>query len=415
MNLPFFLAKRIYTNNADKKRVDMPAIRIAIAGVAVGLAVMLVSVSVVFGFKHTIRNKVVGFGSHIQVANFMTLQASEQYPIQMGDSMLKVLRAIPGVKHVQRFAVKQGILKTDKDFLGVAFKGIAADYDTTFIHQNLVAGAIPHFSDTVGKQQMMVSQAIADQLNLKLGDKVFAYFIDDTGVKARRFTIAAIYQTNLSQFDKVTCFIDLYTAVKLNAWETDQASGAELTVNDFNLLNQTAERVVEKVNRTIDSYGETYSSQTIQEMNPQIFSWLDLLDLNVWIILGLMLAVAGVTMISGLLIIILERTAMIGILKAIGARNTTIRRTFLWFAVFTIGKGMLIGNLIGLGLIVLQHYTGLVKLNPATYYVSTVPVEFNLLVWLLLNVATLVISVFVLIAPSYLVSKINPAASMRYE
>ena len=415
MNLPFFLAKRIYTNNADKKRVDRPAIRIAIAGVAVGLAVMLVSVSVVFGFKHTIRNKVVGFGSHIQVANFMTLQASEQYPIQMGDSMLKVLRAIPGVKHVQRFAVKQGILKTDKDFLGVAFKGIAADYDTTFIHQNLVAGAIPHFSDTVGKQQMMVSQAIADQLNLKLGDKVFAYFIDNTGVKARRFTIAAIYQTNLSHFDKVTCFIDLYTAVKLNAWETDQASGAELTVNDFNLLNQTAERVVEKVNRTIDSYGETYSSQTIQEMNPQIFSWLDLLDLNVWIILGLMLAVAGVTMISGLLIIILERTAMIGILKAIGARNTTIRRTFLWFAVFTIGKGMLIGNLIGLGLIVLQHYTGLVKLNPATYYVSTVPVEFNLFVWLLLNVATLVISVFVLIAPSYLVSKINPAASMRYE
>lgn len=415
MNLPFFLAKRIYTNNADKKRVDRPAIRIAIAGVAVGLAVMLVSVSVVFGFKHTIRNKVVGFGSHIQVANFMTLQASEQYPIQMGDSMLKVLRAIPGVKHVQRFAVKQGILKTDKDFLGVAFKGIAADYDTTFIHQNLVAGAIPHFSDTVGKQQMMVSQAIADQLNLKLGDKVFAYFIDDTGVKARRFTIAAIYQTNLSQFDKVTCFIDLYTAVKLNAWETDQASGAELTVNDFNLLNQTAARVVEKVNRTIDSYGETYSSQTIQEMNPQIFSWLDLLDLNVWIILGLMLAVAGVTMISGLLIIILERTAMIGILKAIGARNTTIRRTFLWFAVFTIGKGMLIGNLIALGLIVLQHYTGLVKLNPATYYVSTVPVEFNLFVWLLLNVATLVISVFVLIAPSYLVSKINPAASMRYE
>ncbi|WP_304060124.1 FtsX-like permease family protein [Hoylesella loescheii] len=415
MNLPFFLAKRIYTNNTDKTRVDRPAIRIAIAGVAVGLAVMLVSVSVVFGFKHTIRNKVVGFGSHIQVANFMTLQASEQYPIQMGDSMLRVLRAIPGVRNVQRFAMKQGILKTNNDFLGVAFKGIAADYDTTFIHQNLVAGAIPHFSDSAGKQQVVISQAIADQLNLKLGDKVFAYFIDNTGVKARRFTIAAIYQTNLSQYDKVTCFIDFYTAVKLNAWETDQASGAELTVKDFDRLSETAARVVNKVNRTIDRYGETYSSQTIQEMNPQIFSWLDLLDLNVWIILGLMLSVAGVTMISGLLIIILERTAMIGILKAVGARNVTIRRTFLWFAVFTIGKGMLIGNLIGIGLIALQHYTGLVKLNPATYYVSTVPVELNLPVWLLLNVATLLVSVFVLIAPSYLVSKINPAASMRYE
>lgn len=415
MNLPFFLAKRIYTNNTDKTRVDRPAIRIAIAGVAVGLAVMLVSVSVVFGFKHTIRNKVVGFGSHIQVANFMTLQASEQYPIQMGDSMLRVLRAIPGVRNVQRFAMKQGILKTNNDFLGVAFKGIAADYDTTFIHQNLVAGAIPHFSDSAGKQQVVISQAIADQLNLKLGDKVFAYFIDNTGVKARRFTVAAIYQTNLSQYDKVTCFIDFYTAVKLNAWETDQASGAELTVKDFDRLSETAARVVNKVNRTIDRYGETYSSQTIQEMNPQIFSWLDLLDLNVWIILGLMLSVAGVTMISGLLIIILERTAMIGILKAVGARNVTIRRTFLWFAVFTIGKGMLIGNLIGIGLIALQHYTGLVKLNPATYYVNTVPVEFNLPVWLFLNVATLLVSVFVLIAPSYLVSKINPAASMRYE
>lgn len=415
MNLPFFLAKRIYTNNTDKTRVDRPAIRIAIAGVAVGLAVMLVSVSVVFGFKHTIRNKVVGFGSHIQVANFMTLQASEQYPIQMGDSMLRVLRAIPGVRNVQRFAMKQGILKTNNDFLGVAFKGIAADYDTTFIHQNLVAGAIPHFSDSAGKQQVVISQAIADQLNLKLGDKVFAYFIDNTGVKARRFTVAAIYQTNLSQYDKVTCFIDFYTAVKLNAWETDQASGAELTVKDFDRLSETAARVVNKVNRTIDRYGETYSSQTIQEMNPQIFSWLDLLDLNVWIILGLMLSVAGVTMISGLLIIILERTAMIGILKAVGARNVTIRRTFLWFAVFTIGKGILIGNFIGIGLIALQHYTGLVKLNPATYYVSTVPVEFNLPVWLLLNVATLLVSVFVLIAPSYLVSKINPAASMRYE
>ena len=415
MNLPFFLAKRIYTNNTDKTRVDRPAIRIAIAGVAVGLAVMLVSVSVVFGFKHTIRNKVVGFGSHIQVANFMTLQASEQYPIQMGDSMLRVLRAIPGVRNVQRFAMKQGILKTNNDFLGVAFKGIAADYDTTFIHQNLVAGAIPHFSDSAGKQQVVISQAIADQLNLKLGDKVFAYFIDNTGVKARRFTVAAIYQTNLSQYDKVTCFIDFYTAVKLNGWETDQASGAELTVKDFDRLSETAARVVNKVNRTIDRYGETYSSQTIQEMNPQIFSWLDLLDLNVWIILGLMLSVAGVTMISGLLIIILERTAMIGILKAVGARNVTIRRTFLWFAVFTIGKGMFIGNLIGIGLIALQHYTGLVKLNPATYYVNTVPVEFNLPVWLLLNVVTLLISVFVLIAPSYLVSKINPAASMRYE
>lgn len=415
MNLPFFLARRIYTNNSDKTRVDRPAIRIAIAGVAIGLAVMLVSVSVVFGFKHTIRDKVVGFGSHIQVANFMALQTAEQYPIQMGDSMLSVLKRIPGVSHVQRYAIKQGILKTETDFLGVAFKGIASEYDISFIRENLVEGVIPKFSDTRATQQILISKTIADQLNLHQGSKVFAYFIDTSGVRTRRFTVAGIYQTNLSQYDRVICFIDFYTAVKLNGWEPDQASGAELSVSNFDKLAETEAHVIDRVNRTIDSYGETYSSQTIKEANPQIFSWLDLLDLNVWIILGLMLAVAAVTMISGLLIIILERTTMIGILKALGARNRTIRHTFLWFAVFTSGKGMLIGNLAGIALIAFQHFTGAVKLDPVTYYVSTVPVEFNLPIFFLLNVATLFISVFVLIAPSYLVSKIDPAKSMRYE
>ena len=415
MNLPFFLARRIYTNNSDKTRVDRPAIRIAIAGVAIGLAVMLVSVSVVFGFKHTIRDKVVGFGSHIQVANFMALQTAEQYPIQMGDSMLNILKRIPGVSHVQRYAIKQGILKTETDFLGVAFKGIASEYDISFIRENLVEGIIPKFSDTQATQQILISKTIADQLNLHQGSKVFAYFIDTSGVRTRRFTVAGIYQTNLSQYDRVICFIDFYTAVKLNGWEPDQAGGAELSVSNFDKLAETEAHVIDRVNRTIDSYGETYSSQTIKEANPQIFSWLDLLDLNVWIILGLMLAVAAVTMISGLLIIILERTTMIGILKALGARNRTIRHTFLWFAVFTIGKGMLIGNLAGIALIAFQHFTGAVKLDPVTYYVSTVPVEFNLPIFFLLNVATLFISVFVLIAPSYLVSKIDPAKSMRYE
>jgi len=415
VNLPFFLARRIYTNNSDKTRVDRPAIRIAIAGVAIGLAVMLVSVSVVFGFKHTIRDKVVGFGSHIQVANFMALQTAEQYPIQMGDSMLNVLKRIPGVSHVQRYAIKQGILKTETDFLGVAFKGIASEYDISFIRENLVEGIIPKFSDTQATQQILISKTIADQLNLHQGSKVFAYFIDTSGVRTRRFTVAGIYQTNLSQYDRVICFIDFYTAVKLNGWEPDQAGGAELSVSNFDKLAEAEAHVIDRVNRTIDSYGETYSSQTIKEANPQIFSWLDLLDLNVWIILGLMLAVAAVTMISGLLIIILERTTMIGILKALGARNRTIRHTFLWFAVFTIGKGMFIGNLAGIALIAFQHFTGAVKLDPVTYYVSTVPVEFNLPIFFLLNVATLFISVFVLIAPSYLVSKIDPAKSMRYE
>ena len=415
MNLPLFIARRIYSANDARQKVGRPAMRIATAGVAIGLAVMLISVSVVFGFKHTIRDKVVGFGSHITVANFMSLHGRDTRPICIDDSMMAVLRSIDGVKHVQRYAVKQGILKTDSDFLGVAFKGIAEEYDTTFIHDNLVNGSIPMFSDSIGHNKILVSKIMADRLRLKTGDKVFAYFIDNNGVRARRFTVSGVYQTNLSKFDEAICFTDLYTTVRLNGWETGQTGGAELTVNNFDDINAVEENLVKKVNRTIDRYGETYSSETVQDSNPQIFTWLDLLDLNVWIILALMLCVAGFTMISGLLIIILERTAMIGVLKALGTRNGTVRKTFLWFAVFIIGKGMLIGNIVGLGLIALQKLTGVVKLDAATYYVDTVPVELNVPAILLLNAATLIVSVFVLIAPSFLASKVRPAKSMRYE
>lgn len=415
MNLPLFIARRIYSVNGDKAEVSKPAIRIATAGIAIGLAVMIVSVCVVFGFKHAVSAKVIGFGSHIQVANFMTLQTSESYPIQMTDSLIKVLKNTQGVEHVQRFATKQGVLKTDSDFLGVVFKGVGPDFDSTFIHQNLIEGSIPAFSDTKSSNKILLSMSMAKKLKLQTGDRIFAYFIDHAGVRVRRFTIAGIYQTNLAQYDDITCFMDLYTAVKLNGWEKDQISGAEITVKDFNKVDETEAIFINRLNRTVDQYGETYSSKTIRDISPQIFSWLDLLDLNVWIILALMIAVAGVTMISGLLIIILERVTMIGVLKAMGAKNTMIRHTFLWFAVFIITRGLLIGNFIGIGLVLLQRYTGLVGLDPQTYYVTTVPVEINIPVLLLLNVATLLISVVVLIAPSYLISHIHPAKSMRYE
>lgn len=415
MNFPLFVAKRLFFDNSDSRKVSRPAITIATAGVAIGIAVMIVSVFVVLGFKHTIRNKVIGFGSHIQVTNFMTQMSSDQYPIVMSDSMMSVIRGIAGVKHAERFAYKQGILKTDSDFLGVMLKGVGPEFDSTFIHQNLIAGSIPKFADDEAGNKIVISKNIADKLNIKLGQRVFAYFINNDGVRVRRFTIAGVYQTNLNQYDEVMCFTDLFTAVKLNGWEPDQTSGAEVTVNDFDKVNTVGQQFVKKVNKTTDHYGETYTSQTIQDLNPQIFQWLDLLDMNVWIILALMISVAGVTMISGLLIIILERTTMIGVFKALGARNTTIRHMFLWFATFIIGRGLLIGNAVGIGFALLQKYLGVVKLNPATYYVSTVPIELNVPALLLINVLTLAVSVFVLIAPSYLISHIHPARSMRYE
>ncbi len=415
MSFPLFIARRIYRTPGDKKRVSRPAITIATAGIAIGLAVMIASVCIVIGFKHSIRDKVIGFGSQIQVTNFMNQMDGEQSPIAVGDSMMNVVKQIPGVKHAERFAYKQGVLKTDNDFLGVMFEGLGQEFDSTFFHQHLVAGSLPHFSDRQASNELTISQTMADKLRLKAGDRVFAYFIDNNGVRMRRFKITGIYQTNLSQYDNLMCLTDLYTAIRLNGWKEDQATGIAVTVNDFNKVDEVDQRFVRKINKHTDHYGQTYVAQTIKELNPQIFSWLDLLDVNVYIILLLMMAVAIVTMISGLLIIILERTAMIGTLKSLGARNKTIRHIFLWFAVFIIGKGLLIGNLVGIGLCLIQKYFGIVKLDPATYYVNTVPIELNIPLVVLLNIATLLISVFVLIAPSYLVSHIHPAKTMKYE
>ena len=414
MSVPFFIAKRIFKDDDNKKSVSRPAIAIATSGVAIGIAVMIISVCIVLGFKHTIRDKAIGFGGHINVGNFVSMHGGNIEPICMSDSMIKAIKAIEGVKDVGRYAQKEGILKTDNDFLGVVFKGIASEYDTTFIHNNMVEGAIPHFTDSASSNSIIISKTMADLLRLKAGDKVFAYFINEN-VRVRRFTIAGIYRTNLTQYDKTICFTDLYTTVKLNGWQHDQADGAEVIVNDYNQINDIAERFVSNINRRTDHYGQTYSSATIQEINPQIFSWLDLLDLNVWIILALMLCVAGFTMISGLLIIILERTNMIGLLKAIGSRNSQIRKTFLWFATFIIGRGLVIGNIIGIGLMILQKTTGLIRLDASIYYVDIVPVEINIPAIAAINILTLALCLLALIAPSFLVSHIHPAKSMKYE
>ncbi len=415
MNLPLYIARRLHGDNEDGKKVSRPAIRIATIGVAVGLAVMIVSVCVVLGFKHTVRDKVVGFGSHIQVMNYLSLRDNGNYPIVVNDSLMRQIGAIDGVKHVQRVANRQGILKTDSDFLGVMFKGVGPEYDRTFIAENIKSGEMPEMSDSANTNRLVISQLTANKLKVKVGDKLFAYFIDGEQVRTRRLQITGIYETNLKQYDEAICMTDLYTVQRLNAWEKDQVSVAEVTVNQFDQLDEMELRFRKQVDRREDHYGGLYSSITITKSNPQIFTWLDLLDLNVWIILALMVAVAGFTMVSGLLIIILERTQMIGVLKAIGARNSTIRHTFLWFSVFIMGRGMLFGNIIGIGLCLLQHLTGMVHLNPSTYYVTTVPVEINVPLILLINIGTLAVSVLVLVAPSFLISHIHPSKSMRYE
>jgi lipoprotein-releasing system permease protein len=295
------------------------------------------------------------------------------------------------------------------------FKGVGPEFDNAFLQQNIVAGEIPVFSDSTSRYQLLMSKMIADKLQLNVGDKVFAYFIGDENVKTRKYTVAGIYQTNMTRFDENLCFTDLYAANRLNGWDENHCTGVEATVDNLDNLNVTADAFIDNVNRTDDGHGNQMISETIYEIYPNIFTWLELLDINVWIILVLMVCVAGFTMISGLLIIILERTQMIGILKALGTRNKTIRHTFLWFSVFIIGQGMLWGNILGIGIVLLQQHTGFVSLDPSVYYVSKAPMELNLPLIALLDLVTLLVCVFVLIAPSYLVSHIHPAKSMRYE
>ena len=268
--------------------------------------------------------------------------------------------------------------------------------------------------DTASTNKVLVSRTIADKLHLKLGDKIYTYYIEDN-VRARRLTVAGIYQTNFSAYDDLFLITDLYTVNRLNGWQKGQVSGMELEVNEYSRLEPVKEEIRARVDTQVDAYGGTYYTQTVEEVNPQIFAWLDLLDMNVWVILFLMTGVAGFTMISGLLIIILERTNMIGVLKALGADNFAIRKIFLSFSVFLIGRGMLWGNIIGVALCFIQSQFHLFKLDPATYYVDRVPVEFNIWIYLLLNVCTLLVSVLMLVGRSFLGTRIPPARSIRVD
>ena len=415
MNWKLFVAQRIYRSREGEKEVSKPAVLIARWGIAIGLAVMIVAVAVVVGFKHEVRDKVVGIGSDIAITNFDAQKSYETMPIAAADSMMEALRAQQGVKHVQRYSTKPGMIMTDDNFLGMVLKGVSQEYDWTFLRKHLQEGEIPVFSDSASTNRTLISRTIANKLHLKLGDKLYTYYISGDNVRARRLEVAGIYQTNFSIYDDMFLLTDLYTVNRLNAWQKDQVSGIELEVTDPAQLEAIKEGIRTQVDMVKDKYGGTYYTQSVEEQNPQIFAWLDLLDMNVWVILILMTGVAGFTMISGVLIIILERTNMIGVLKALGADNLAIRKVFLSFSVFLIGKGMLWGNVIGLAFVGVQSFFRPFKLDPSTYYVDSVPVEFNVWWWVLLNVCTLVVSVLMLVGPSYLIAHIHPAKSIRFE
>jgi lipoprotein-releasing system permease protein len=412
MNLEFYIAKRIHFQEG-KKNVSRPAVRIATIAIALGLAVMILSVAVVIGFKNEIRNKIIGFGGHIQIVNYDNNNTYEMNPIEIDSTFRKKIKSFQGVKLVQNFVTKPGIIKTKSEFQGIIIKGIDADFNWDFFKANLIEGDILKISNDSLKNDIVISKYLSDLLELKIGDSFYTYFIQDQ-VRARKFKIIGIYATNFVEYDKLFIITDLRHVQNLNNWTEKQISGFELVISDFDKIDETGENINDFISKS-SIYNNLYFTQTIKQLNPQIFGWLDLLDMNVWVILFLMLAVAGFNMISGLLILILERTNMIGILKSLGATNWSIRKIFLYHSFFLIGKGMIWGNFIGLLICTIQYFTGVIPLDPEAYYVTSVPISFNWLYIVALNIGTLIASLLMMIGPSYLITKILPSKIIRYE
>lgn len=414
MSLSLFIARRIYRDGDVGKQVSRPAVLIALLGVAIGLAVMIITVAVIVGFKSEVRNKVVGFGAHIQITHADAVRSYETRPVVFNDTLLAALATHSEIKQIQRYSTKPGMIKTSEDFQGMVLKGVGAEFDSSFLQEHLVEGEIPSFSDSASSNRVVISKVLATKLRLTLGDKIDTYYIQED-VRARRLEIVGIYQTNFTEYDNIFLFTDLYLVNRLNNWLPGQVSGAELTLCNYSDLEEATYLVTADMEEWVSKQGGRYCVRNVEQLNPQLFAWLSILDINIWVILILMIGVSGFTMVSGLLIIIIERTSMIGVLKSLGANNITIRKVFLWFSVFLIGKGMLWGNAIGFGFFFIQKWTGVFKLDPETYYMATVPVSFNLLLFLLLNIGTLLAAVLMLIGPSYLITRIHPANSMRYE
>lgn len=415
MNLAHYLASRIFRGEeGEKQQASRPAVVIAMAGIAIGVAVMLISVAVVVGFKQEVRGKIVGFSSHITVMNQRVASAYDSRPVVTDDSLMALFANCPEVRHAQRFSLKAGMIKTQDAFQGMVLKGVGPEYDRRFLRQHLVEGECPQFSDSASTNRVVISRLLADKLRLKVGDKLDTYFLDEQ-VRARRLQVVGIYCTNFADYDRMMLFTDLCTVNRLNRWQKEQSSGMEVELKDYNQLEGTTYTLAEQLSDRIDRYGQRYIVVSVEQLNPQMFAWLGILDVNIWVILFLMVGVAGFTMISGLLIIILERTSMIGLLKSLGAGNLLLRQLFLWLSVFLIGRGMLWGNAIALLLIVLQRWLGLFTLDPETYYMDTVPMALPWGYFLLINLGAFVASVLMLVGPSYLIARIHPATSMRYE
>ena len=407
-NNVFKIASRLYFSNPEEGRQSRPAVRVALAGMIVGVMVMILTICIVVGFKQTVTQKIAGFGAHIQVVSFDNNDTYDLQPIEVSDSLLTRLGTYDHVVSVAPFITKPGMLKTDSAFHGIVLKG--TDY-WDFFTNALTEGQLPQTA-----QEVLLARSVARKLQLHVGDAIPCYFIDDSDVRARKLTITGIFDSGFSQYDDLFVITPIKTMRSLQKWDEHAYSGVDILVDDIKHLEDTADEIYfETVNHIADDGSQMYYVQTLIEKNTKVFMWLDLLDMNVIVIIILMLLVAGFNIVSGLIILILEGVQLIGTLKALGADNRFIRRVFLTQAAMLIGKGIMWGNIIGLGLAAIQYFGHLIPLEAATYYVDTVPIAFPWLWLILLNMATIGISLFILLLPSMIISKISPAKVMHFE
>ncbi|WP_348813088.1 ABC transporter permease [Flavobacterium maritimum] len=411
MNLEYFIAKRLITAKDYKSSISAPIIKIAISAIAIGMIMMIVSVATGIGLQQKIREKVSAFNGHVIISNYDNNQSEVTLvPISKNQDFYPKFTSVSGISHVQAIASKAGIIRTETAFEGIIFKGVGEDYQWDNIKEYLVFGKLPNLSQAVNSE-VLISQFLANRLNLKVGDSFNTFFIKEDQNQLpniRRFKIAGIFNSGFQEFDATYIIGDIRHIQRINKWSPNEVGAFEVFVSDFDNIKDKGEEVYEQTSSTLDT-------KTIIDKYSYIFEWLQLFDFNIIVILVVMILVATINMVVALLVLILERTQMIGILKALGANNWSVRKIFLYNAFYLIVRGLFWGNLIGVSLLLVQQYFGVIKLNPENYYVNEAPVYFNIGYIMLLNLLTVVVCFLVLLIPSYIITKISPVRAIRYE
>jgi lipoprotein-releasing system permease protein len=414
LNVEYFIAKRLASSKESGNRLSRLMSIVAAVSIALGFAVMILTIAIVTGFKKNISDKLAGGSSHIQIVNFDSNYSFETNPITETKELVDKLNMMEGIHHIQKFITKGGIIKTERDNQGVMFKGVDSDFDTAFFSKCLVEGQIFKITDTATINDVLISKKLAQLLQLQLGDKFDACFVQNPP-RIRRFTICGIYSTQLDEIDKSLVLCDIKHLQKIYGWAGNQISGLEINVENIENIEEMNYKISDMVTFSTNEDGSRLAVNDVTQLYPHLFAWLDLLDTNVIIILLLTIAVAGFNMLSGLLIMLLERTSMIGILKSLGMQSINIHKLFLYRTAFILAKGLIIGNVIGIVCCLLQQHFGIIKLDAASYFVTTVPINLDIFHLILLNVSSTLIIALVLIIPSLIITKISPEKTIRIE